>query len=64
MSGELAKNRTRGSGHASKKKKPDNNYNNDYGVKNTKTICVLIGTSPKENPLELLEGMKPRSRKF
>ena len=35
----------------------------DYEVKNTQTICALLGTIPKENPLEPLKGTKPRSRK-
>ena len=60
VSAEFKKTGTRGGGRASKKRKIHGSDN--YEVQNTQTICVSIRTNPKEHPLELLEGKKPRSR--
>ena len=45
-----------------RKRKIYDDYNNDYKVQNTKTICVSIGTRPKEHPSETLKRTKPCSR--
>ena len=44
------------------KEKTNYDHNNAYEVQNTKTICVSIGTRPKNYPSEPLKGMKPQGR--
>ena len=59
VSGESVKKRNKGRWtRLQEKVNIDDNYNNEYEVKNIKTICVLIGTRPKENPSEPLKETK------